>query len=85
MENTDREWYSKHLVHLDKARASDGLADRCHQASAFVGELRFTVFDLSKIILLTPILSRISVAHTANEHVSLSRKSLRSASLHSTG
>src|ERR1700761_4941990 len=84
-ESTNCEWYSTHLVHLNKAGASDGLADRCHQTSAFVGELCFTMFDLSKITLLTPILSRILVAHTSSENVSLSKKSLRSASLHSTG
>jgi hypothetical protein len=27
----------KRLVNLDKAQASDGLASRCHEASAFVG------------------------------------------------
>ena len=46
--------HSKHLVHLDKAGSSNGLANRRHQASAFVGELRFTVLDLSKVTLLTP-------------------------------
>ena len=59
-ENTGHEKHSKYLVHLDEARTSDGLANRCHQSSAFIGELRFTVLDLFKVTLLALQLVDIS-------------------------
>jgi hypothetical protein len=73
----------EYLVRFNKARTSNRLTDRCHQASPFISKLSFTLFDLSEVGSMG--FRRALEAHTSNENVSLSKKSFKSASLHNTG